>query len=320
MANGVYTSDTIASLIQETFSGSLAHTLNDRSPAYASLQAKGRVQTDKRIALRWPAIKKAYDGVTNIKDGQTLPDAAQQEYMEATLNYKIFIGVLRFGRLLQMGQNPDEFFRTPEGATLLDSQTKAAILQMERDIHSQIVGADSETDGIICLGDAVGKNNNTYASLARGTYAYWQPYVNGNGGTNRSITETLLRDMYDTLTDVRGSNIDECWCGTTAYNALKDLFLTNKVSYPQSETVRGGTTQIFWNGIPFLRMPNMDTNSIYWLDFESDEGITLKRQHDQDFIVKEESTNSYDTRYSIAGHYQLVVHNPWRQGALNDVQ
>ena len=43
-------------------------------------------------------------------------------------------------------------------------------------------------------------------------------------------------------------------------------------------------------------------------------------EHPDDFIVTEESTDSYAIKYSVAGHYNLWVNNPWVQGALLDIQ
>jgi hypothetical protein len=84
--------------------------------------------------------------------------------------------------------------------------------------------------------------------------------------------------------------------------------------------LKGGARQIYWENIPVIEMQDMDANATYWLDMNSDNGVELVRQHEKDFLVRIESTNSYDDRMSVAAHYCLAVRNPWKQGALLDIQ
>ncbi|MFH0814315.1 MAG: phage major capsid protein [Pseudomonadota bacterium] len=328
MAVGLVTQDTVAALIQDVYGpGALAVCLNKFSKAYTFFQRTGRIIEDPRLYIRWPIKSVAYPSVTNISDGQTLPSAGQPEYSEAVLSYKIAIGMIRLGRLTQLGATSLEYFRTGAGQGLLQDQMAEVLEEMARTIDLQIVQlASGSTLQITGLGDAVANNANTYAGIARAANAFWQPYVNGNAGTNRGLTEALLRDVHDTLKNTRGAVVDAVWCGTTVWHALEDL-LKNTGNNSRVRYVDGGTKlragiegDIIWNGIPFSEMDRMDTNAMFWLDFTSGQGIGLHRQHKDDFLIQKEATNAYDDRWSLAGHYQLKVHIPWRQGALLDVQ
>lgn len=312
-----------ASLIQKVYRGQLAKTLLEKSPAYSRLQDLGKIRVDTRNELRWPAVSAGTGDADNIADGGTLPAAKSEEYDDAELNYKIFIKMVRVGRLVKMGSvNKDEFFSKAPDA--LQHQVNRAIPQMARTIHKQIIATTAPSaNALVGLGDAVGNDSNTYAGIDRSTEAWWQPYVNDNPAGNRSLSEALMIDVFDTLTDDREAETSEIWCGVTAWNALVSILDTLMPGRRTSgEEIRAGVISQTWKGIPCIRMTGMDVNAMYFLDFQEgvdEDGIELLRQHNDDILVRPEATDSYDDRMSIAGHYQLVVHNPWKQGSLLDV-
>lgn len=322
MPSGTATRSDYASLIQKVYRGSLAKTLLERSPAYSRLEALGKIRVDVRNEIRWPVVDESHGSASNISDGETLPASTMETYIDAVLYYKIFLKMIRVGRMMTGGSTNKNEFYSPDGDAI-KHQVNRAIPQIARTIHSQIVAlTTASTKNLTSLGDAIANTTNTYAGLSKATYTNWAPYLSSGGGTNRSLTETLLRDMYDTLSDDRESQISEVWCGITAWNALGALTKSFTANANPTE-VHGGFTKIWWNDIPFYRMPGMDGNAMFFLNFDEGiegEGIELLRQHEDDFMVREEATNSYDDRMSIAAHYQLVVHNPWKQGALLDVQ
>lgn len=328
MASGKMNLTTVVDLIQETYRGALSKTLSEVSDAYNRLMEKGKVRTFKGLNIKWPCVSSGVGDASNIPDGGTLPSSVTETYDEATLNYAIYIEMLRVGRLLKMGSvNKDEFYS--EQANALMHLVQRAIPQMARTIHKHIVAETDTTYGLTGLGSAAGTDDNTYAGIDRSTATYWAPYVNDNSGTNRTLTEAYMMDVFDTLTETRDSEPNEIWCGVTAWNALSRLVGTSQtqanyaILHNNAEDIRAGAITIHWKGIPCIRMRNMDTNAMYFLNFEDGSegtGIELLRQHDDDFIVTPESTNAYDECVSIAGHYQLVVWNPWKQGALKDVQ
>lgn len=314
--------NTLASLIQKTYNGGLETCFNELSPIYKLLNEKGLVQVDTRNYIRWPVKSSPHGGVVSIPDGGTLPAAQHTEFSDAYMTYKIILGTLRIGRLAQRGSLSEEFFKSAEGADALATEVDSLLKQMARTIHLQICAlSQASTTDIDSLGDAVADITNVYAGLDRTTNAFWRPYVNSNGGTNRALTETLLRDMHNTLTKIRGAVIGEVWCGTTAWDALEDL-LRGKVTVNNNDpkALEVGAQIIWWRGIPFYRIADLDENAMYWLDFISGKGIKLYRQHEDEFLVTPENTDSYDVRMSVACHTNFVVHNPWYQGALLDVQ
>jgi len=320
MATGLVVWQQVADLIQELYSGTLAIALNQTSPLYTRLQARNAIVTDTRMAISWPVISGPYTGVNTIQDGGRLPDPGREEYTHASLAYKIIVGTVRVGRMLQIGSKGPEYFRTNEGATVLEQQVNAAIREIARQIHFQLA-ADTQADvtDLLCLGDVIGKDDNLYAGINRVGNAFWQSYVNDNAGVDRVLTEVLLRDIYDTMTNDRGVMPEEVWCGLTAWNALSDL-LGQNVRQNDPRRMVGGPVALEWKGLEFYQIPGLDPNSMFFLNFSRDGGIQLKKQHEEDFITRPEATDSYDERMSIAGHYELVINNPYAQAALKDVR
>ena len=325
MATGTKVTGNATEQVHTWYNGSLAKTLNEQSPAVARLQETGNVENRVVQRISWPAVSDPHGDANTIADGGVLPTASREEITKAVLDYMIYIHTIRVGRKLNMGgKSPGEFFATAEGVDILTSELNRAIPQVARTIHKHIVAATTAgANDLVGLGDAVGKNNNTYAGIARAANAYWQPYVNDNGGVDRSVTRAMLEDMVSNLVETRGASVSEVWCGFTAWNAIRNLINTISASRNQDpDNLRAGAQAIYWEGIPFVRMPQMDANASYWLDLGTDGGVKLLFQHPdgQDFLFKEEDTDSYDYRWSLAAHVCLQVHNPFKQGALLDIQ
>jgi len=318
---GTYLDD-VASLIQKIYKGKLATCLLDTSPAYRWMKEKGKVITLIEPYIEWPIIKGDTGDAQFILDGATIPSASREEYDSAKLEYKIILDAVRVGRLAQQSSSGDEFFKSGTAQNLLTKQVNGALRRIARKMHLQIVAlAKSNVKQFDSIGDAIAQTTNTYANINRTSNSYWRPYVNSNSGINRSLTETLLWDMLDTLHDSRSAIPEIVWCGTTAFHALETLLRTVvTINNNDPNNLVAGALAIYWKGIPFVKMPNLDNNAMFWLDFMSDDGIILYKQHTEDFIVRAEASDSYDDHMSIAGHYQLCVNNPWKQGALLDVQ
>ncbi len=323
MAVGPYVLSNQLANVQQVFNGLLAETMLRSNPSVARLIELGMVEYGKKVErLRWSAVSDGFPDPSTILDSGTLPGATREEITPVLLNWTIYIELLRFGRLLQMGVTPEEYFLTAQGATLMANEITRVIPIISRGIHKHIVklGSNGATD-LTSLGDAIANQGNTYAGIDRTTATFWQPYLNeGAGNVNRSVTIALLEDMVNNLVENREAVIGEVWSGATAWDATRTLIKTDSPSRNvDPEVLRGGASRIFWNDIPFIKMPGMDTNAQFWMDFVSGEGIKLLFQHEKDFLIKDEHTNSYDTRVSVAAHPQLKVHNPWKQGCLRDL-
>jgi hypothetical protein len=327
MTDGRIVLSTIATLIQDNFQGALAQALLKYSDAYQYMKSAGKVRTWKGAYYSWPLAAVSSGDADNIQDGGTLPDAKQTGYLEAKLAYSIFIKMIRVGRLTQFAsENKDEFYINAVNA--LTHEIQQQIPQMARTIHKQMVAETDTTFGLSGIGSAIGTMNNTYAGINRTGNPAFVPYVNHNTGTPRTLTEALMLDVYDTLTENRDSDTNVIWAGTTAWNALATLLgiagaTANYHIAQDRQNLAGSAITLNWKGIPVIKMRGMHANHMYFLNFEEGSegtGIELLKQHEEDFITTPESTNSYDNRISIAGHYMFVVHNPWKQGALKDVQ
>lgn len=324
MAKGTYTVSSVSSRIHTHYNGALAHTLLEKSAAIARLNELGKVRYGVKVVRHsWPAVSDPHEDAHNIPDGGPIPDASREEITKAYLDWAIYIEAIRVGRILQnTAKNPEEFFMTAEGADALASEMNRVIPKIARTINSDIISLSANAaNKVISLGSAIGSNSNTYGGIARTGNAWWQPYVDSNSGTNRSVTRTIMETAYDNLNENRESQTSEVWAGTTAFNAIRTLINT---IYPgrntNPEVMKAGASMIYWENLPIIRMPGMDANATYWLDFDSDDGIELLFQHDDDFLIKEEPGNSYDTRWSVAAHACLKVANPWKQGSVQDLQ
>lgn len=323
MAAGTYTVLSVPNSVKKVYDGSLAKTLAELSPATARLAMHGKVTYGhKKLRLSWPVVSDPHGAASNIPDGGALPAASREELEPAVMDWAIYIKTLRVGRLIRLGAvDPNEYFQSAEGADMIASELNRIIPQIARSINNHIVsGVANGANAVTSLWSAVGTNTNTYAGISRVGNTFWQPYVANAGGTNRAVTRTMMELARNNISINREANTKEIWAGATAFDAIRALINT---IYPgrnvEPEKLQGAAMQIYWEDTPVIKMPGMDANATRWLDFESDEGIELKFQHSEDFLFQEENTNSYDSRWSVAAHCQLVVHNPWKQGSLDDL-
>lgn len=120
------------------------------------------------------------------------------------------------------------------------------------------------------LGVAVGDNANTYASIVRGSSAYWQPYV-VDPGSLTSPTISLIRADLGHIYDQCGETPDIAVAPTAVFNAVAGLFDANR-RWAQVNTARGnikldaGYEGIEVDGCMFVKSKDAAANRIHYLN------------------------------------------------------
>ena len=121
------------------------------------------------------------------------------------------------------------------------------------------------------LGVAIGDDTNTYAGLARGTYAWWKPYV-VDPGSLTSPTFKMIRDDIQTIYDNSGETPDIAVCPGAVFNKIGSLFDPNRRYANEVTTARGtitldmGFEGIMMDSTMFIKDKDAAANTISYIN------------------------------------------------------
>lgn len=126
---------------------------------------------------------------------------------------------------------------------------------------------------------AIGDTTNTYATIARGSASYWQPYV-VDPGVLTLPTLPLLRKDLGAIYDQCGETPDIAIAPTSVFNAIAGQFDPNR-RWTQVNTARGTVTlDAGYEGIQvdncmFLKSKDATANQVYYINTNHVEIQTL---------------------------------------------
>jgi hypothetical protein len=125
---------------------------------------------------------------------------------------------------------------------------------------------------IVGLDAAIGSASNTYAGINRSTggNAYWRPYV-VDPGVSTAVTIAQIRGDLGTIFDNSGEVPDLALCPTAVFNAVANLFESNR-RWTNVNTSRGaikldaGFEGIEVDGCMFIKASQATANQIYYVN------------------------------------------------------
>jgi len=129
------------------------------------------------------------------------------------------------------------------------------------------------------LGVAIGDTSNTYATIVRGSSAYWQPYV-ADPGALTDITLNLIRTDLGAIYDASGETPDIAVAPTAVFNRIAALFDANR-RWNVVNTARGkvnldaGYEGIEVDGCMFMKSRDAEANRIHYINTNYVEVQTL---------------------------------------------
>lgn len=191
------------------------------------------------------------------------------------------------------------------------------------------------------LDTAIGDDTNTYASIVRGSSAYWKPYV-VDPGSLTSPTLSLIRADLGSIYDSCGETPDLAIAPTAVFNAVAGLFDANR-RWNVVNTARGkvnldaGYEGIEVDGCMFVKSKDATANQIYYLNsnyvhFETlpdarvpDEVLNATTPDDGygsvplDMVFEPLAKNGPSSRGESLATVQLVVERPNACGVRKNV-
>lgn len=140
---------------------------------------------------------------------------------------------------------------TINGATVTTADTDFAVLHGDHNVEPMGIG------GIM-------NPSLTLQSINPATEPWWKPGIISNGGTNRAISQALMRQAVDTA-EMEGGKIDLI---TASYGvrAAYEALLQQNVRYVKPMELEGGYTALEFDGIPIIVDRYHESNRMFFID------------------------------------------------------
>jgi hypothetical protein len=204
----------------------------------------------------------------NYAEGADAANFGSDAQAGATLSWGLYRAPIRVTKLAMDSAATSQ---TPQGNRALWARNQvnaaAALAALVEDDAFNGAGTGTLIAG---LDVAVADNTNTYASIVRGSNAYWQPYV-VDPGSLTSPTISLIRKDLGAIYDSCGETPDLAVCPTSVFNAVAALFDANR-RWTTVNTARGQVTlDAGFEGIQidncmFVKSKDATANRIYYLN------------------------------------------------------
>jgi hypothetical protein len=154
---------------------------------------------------------------------------------------------------------------------------------------------------------------------------YWRSQVNGTVGTDRALTEALMRTAYNACSD-GGNDVPDMGVTTLALFEKYESLLTPQVRYNDVEAANLGFTNLTFKGVPIFWDAACTAKNLYWLNskYVSVVGGSDKWFTSTPFTSPTDSAHAssgastfVDARYSVIMTYgNLTVSNRRRHGRM----
>jgi hypothetical protein len=295
---------TLAELIVQLYKGPWVEALNTNTFLLTRIQQKQGVGE----GVRWPVRYAGNTSAGSYAEGDTGAGAGNQGFKKAFLTWKLNKVEVEVSGLAQaIGDNGGMI--VPALRTELD----LGLSDMRGNINTQLMSTGAGNTGKDITGIyAAVADTGTYAGLDRGTYTWWKSYVSANGGTERALTEELMRDVKTTV-EARGGRVNAIYTGSKQWYAYGDILRTERRQVNPT-TLTGGYQALDFEGVPLIKVPGYSQARMDFVDEELLEYVVLKDFEAKPMAKTKDSDVIWVTHYS-----QLVCRNPYRMGSLQDL-
>lgn len=162
--------------------------------------------------------------------------------------------------------------RTAPGAlrNLFQAHVTAAFEVIFTGLNSVLYTGDglAASHGVFGLDYICDATNASYAGISSGTYADWEALDNGNGGTGRNLTRTLLGSHHSGM-QRRGASFDAIFTTPELVEKYSELFASEpstSVTVAPLGAIDLGFGEVTYRGRPIIADPACPDNELYFVN------------------------------------------------------
>jgi hypothetical protein len=154
--------------------------------------------------------------------------------------------------------------------------------------------------GIVSAADIPG-GYGSFQNLAVASYPWHKAISQGNGGTNRAISDNLLQTFFDTVKQTGAGEISALYTTPGVRRAYQALLTATKTLANTME-LKGGANTITFNGFPFIVDYDLPTGKIFGIDESS---LQMFKMADFDWMDQDGAVLSRVSGYDA---YEAVLY------------
>lgn len=311
------TTNSQSEAIQQAFAPSFVDEVL-RNNALLSLSVRGRPAFPERTspgdtAYRWKVRTSGNANVEIYTEGQALPDASAQNYVDLAVSYNYYRGVIEVTGHLRDALRSRWF-------DSIDQEFQGTFSDIGDLVETTMLGAAN--NGIQVAIDST----TTYAGQARGSASWWESTETAVGG---ALTRAQLATLDRTMRDDKRANVgvhvvpynqEENYSDLTgvAGDANNSVRVNMNTTGTEAPTFDLGykTAGLSFKGVPIV--PVHDLTDTIWLGLDISPGSWAHVIH-RPFTVHDQGRSADADRYQISFASILVCFRAQRQGKLTGV-
>ena len=201
-----------------------------------------------------------------------------------------------------------------------DARMQTAELRFRSRLSRHLFATGTGTNNLLGLLDLF-STTNTYGSISRSAQTWWQPQIDGNGGTGRPLTLRLMDDTYHAISD--GDIRPDLIIASAGLFAKYSSLLHAQPRFQDDNLANAGFTNILFNDVPIVKDKNVDTDSTtrHKMYFLNTKFLKWRPHEDWNFKVDDfrEMEHGAGIYTRIWWYGNMTCNNCRYQGVINDL-
>jgi hypothetical protein len=217
----------------------------------------------------WAVESAAATGAA-FAEGADLADYASDSQAQAVLGWaRIGSGFVVTGSAARAAKSAKA---GPEGArSLLGRNLKNAAAVVASTVNGQLFDGAGTTNNLAGFDVAIGDDSNTYATIVRGSSAYWRPTVVGSGSPT-ALSFAQMRSDRTAIFLASGEMPDLAFVHPNTFDVIGGLYDSTRRYVKEVTTARGrvvldaGFEGLELDGMTFLKDKDAGAGKIYYVN------------------------------------------------------
>lgn len=247
--------DQINAITEKKFIPKLADAIFDTDPALARAKKKWVEKLDGGTSIMQPLNYAQTTASDWFSGADTLSTTDNDQITAAEYQWKQIYANITISRRDELVNSGDS-----QIINFVKAKTEIAEKTLADKLGDGIYSDGSTAKQLIGLRSIV-DSGNTVGGIAQGTYSWWQSQENSSTTT---LTMSALQSMFNTLS-INNEHPTVLLATRAIYNLYYAL-LQPQQRFTDSETAKGGFSNLMFNGVPFIAGSKVPSSHLFMLN------------------------------------------------------